>query len=163
VDFTDFHFTRHLLSCLHHVDADRFSVVRQELRIAWLSRMRTFLDCIGSSVMLLWLAPDLKDLEADDAGLGPDPLFLSEDLMSELRPLVRETVVVPVRAASAVSSQTADSVHGIVASALLQPILTALHAGHNVLSLPVGGSLDRSVWRESDGGRLAQVTTAGQS
>ena len=133
VDFTDFTFTRPLLRGLYQADPDRFSVVRQELQLAWVARMRTFLNYIGPNVVLLWFAPAVPDREPDNGSLGPDPLFLSEDIISELRPLVRETVMVSAQGPSIAAVYADYSAHGRVAASLLQPIQTALQARHGVL------------------------------
>ena len=37
VDFTEFHFTRHLLRTLRWSSADRFEVVAEELRAVWVA------------------------------------------------------------------------------------------------------------------------------
>ena len=44
VDFTEFHFTRHMLSALKARSADRFAVVVEELRAAWVARMAQLID-----------------------------------------------------------------------------------------------------------------------
>ena len=44
VDFTEFHFTRHLLSHLRDLSEDRFQIIQAELKTAWVARMRGFLD-----------------------------------------------------------------------------------------------------------------------
>ena len=40
VDFTEFHFTRHLLKHLMAASEDRFEIVRTELEAAWIARMK---------------------------------------------------------------------------------------------------------------------------
>ena len=44
VDFTEYHFTRHMLCDVANRAEDRFSFVRSELRTAWSSRMKTVAD-----------------------------------------------------------------------------------------------------------------------
>lgn len=56
VDFTAFHFNGHLLTALHRRDPQRFEVVAEELRTAWVNRMRAFLEAIGGPTLLLWIA-----------------------------------------------------------------------------------------------------------
>lgn len=56
VDFTEFHFTGHLLGHLAALSADRFALVRAELCTAWLARMRRMLTETTCPVHLLWLA-----------------------------------------------------------------------------------------------------------
>lgn len=96
IDFTDFSFTRHLLEALHAASKDKFATVRQELRDAWIARMRTIATKLQGELILLWMSdhsPD--DARACDGILG-DPLFVNRDMIEELRPLVRDIVeVVP--------------------------------------------------------------------
>ena len=56
VDFTEFHFTRHMLDHLRTLSPDRFAIVRHELRLAWLARMKRFLSDMPVPVHLLWLS-----------------------------------------------------------------------------------------------------------
>lgn len=82
VDFTEFHFTRHLLTHLKARSADRFGVVEAELRAAWAARMAAFLDHAPVPVHLLWLARQPPDDGATGARLGPDPLFITMDMLN---------------------------------------------------------------------------------
>lgn len=92
MDFAEICFTRHLLMALHDAAPDRFDVIREELRIAWAARMRTFIDRIGPQVVLLWFPPAPA---AEEGPLGPDPLFVTKAMVEGLRPLVRGIVAVP--------------------------------------------------------------------
>ena len=56
VDFTEFHFTGHLVQTLHHVSPKRFALVAAELRAVWLDRMRRLLGRLSGKVVLLWMA-----------------------------------------------------------------------------------------------------------
>jgi hypothetical protein len=56
VDFTEFHFTRHMLDHLRRLSEDRFDIVRNELRVAWMARMQRVLSQARVPVHLLWLA-----------------------------------------------------------------------------------------------------------
>ena len=47
VDFSEFCFTRHLLTRLAEVAPERFPILREELQAAWTARMRTFLEATG--------------------------------------------------------------------------------------------------------------------
>ena len=91
VDFTEICFTRHLLLRLHEADAERFDVVGEELRIAWGARMRALLERAGPRVLLLWPKPR----EEGQGPLGADPLFVTEEMVEGLRPLVAGVVEVP--------------------------------------------------------------------
>ena len=88
VDFTEVHFTRHMLHRLHEHSADRFAIVVEELRAAWRARMTRLLEGIAAPVHLLWLsrrAP--SDGASPQDGPGADPLFVTEEMLTELEPL----------------------------------------------------------------------------
>lgn len=97
VDFSEFSFTRHMLSALHTKSLDRFETVVNELREAWVARMRNMLDQIGGRSILLWFS---EDEMTDDHWakrrnqLQVDPLFVTASMIDELRPSVKDVVVV---------------------------------------------------------------------
>ncbi|MFV2035830.1 MAG: DUF6473 family protein, partial [Halocynthiibacter sp.] len=96
VDFTEFNFTRHLLTALQSLSSERFSVVRRELREAWIARTRTMIQKIDGTVVLLWLADRSPEDESIQWGIGSDPLFVDRSMLAEMRPYVQEIVeVVP--------------------------------------------------------------------
>lgn len=84
VDFTEFHFTRHLLTHLHDRSPERFGIVAAELQIAWMARMRSFLGRINVPVHLLWLARRHPEDAVTTYGLGPDPLFVTPNMLAEV-------------------------------------------------------------------------------
>lgn len=85
VDFTEFHFTRHMLTSLRRRSEDRFMIVVEELRAAWRARMALLLDRIGVPVHLLWLSRRAPgDDPVDAEGLGFDPLFVEADMLAGL-------------------------------------------------------------------------------
>lgn len=90
VDFTDFSFTRHMLHVLADQLPDRFQVVRDEVRIAWNARMRSFLEKIDSPVVLLWLRVSTPDR------LGDEPVLVTPEMVDGLRDVVRVVVEVSV-------------------------------------------------------------------
>ena len=96
VDFSEYHFTRHMLSDLMTLSADRFEAVRSELQQAWLARMRLLLAQITGKTVLVWFAENPPSQGDDTSGdlLGSDPLFITRQMLDELAPLVTETVVV---------------------------------------------------------------------
>ncbi len=81
VDFTEFHFNKHMLSSLHDRSANRFRAVRQEIQRAWLARMRLLLDRLGSQTRLLWLRHAPPD---PGSMLGGDPLMITGSMLDEL-------------------------------------------------------------------------------
>ena len=55
VDFTEFHFTRHMLSALEDVSPDRFALIRDELRKTWVARMNLLTARMKCRVVLIWM------------------------------------------------------------------------------------------------------------
>lgn len=85
VDFADFHFNKHMLTRLKTVCPLRFAAVRQELQDAWLARMRLLLKRIGGKSILLWFAEQAPEKTHDDEPeLGPDPLFVTREMMDQI-------------------------------------------------------------------------------
>ncbi len=125
VDLAHICFTRHLLVHLHEAAPDRFDIVRDELQMAWLARMRTFLDRVGPRVLLVWAAPQPPEEGAGpDDPLGADPLFVTRPMLEALRPLVRDVLIVPAGPAD-----DEAAAHRRVAAALLGPIRASLEEG----------------------------------
>lgn len=96
VDFADFTFTRHMLGALYARSPDRFDIVVQELREAWVARMKNMLGQIGPRSILLWFSKEKMDDTPWDERMNAmqaDPLFITGSMMDALRPLVREIVV----------------------------------------------------------------------
>lgn len=89
VDFSEFHFTRHMLMSLKAYSADKFRMLEQELQAAWTARMRLLLTHIPGRKVLLWM-PD--DTARTHDSLGPEPLFVTQRMVDDLAPLVEQTV-----------------------------------------------------------------------
>ncbi len=97
VDFSEFSFIRHMLGALHNQSPQQFEIVVNELRQAWLARMKNLLGNIGRRVILLWFSDELlsdQDWSMRPAQLQTDPLFITAKMVDELRPLVADIVVV---------------------------------------------------------------------
>ena len=82
LDFTEFHFTRHLLSGLYQTSPRRFAMFLEELQAAWVMRMQMLLWQLNSKVILLWMA-DVAPGEPPDQGLddGTHPLFVTRPMI----------------------------------------------------------------------------------
>jgi Domain of unknown function (DUF6473) len=86
VDFTEFNFTRHMLMSLQAASADRFEVVAEELRAAWVGRMKTLLARLGPRVILLWVSDIAPPSPARRVNLACNPLLLDSEMISAIRP-----------------------------------------------------------------------------
>ncbi|WP_417242435.1 DUF6473 family protein [Celeribacter sp.] len=92
IDFTDFNFTRHLLSALETASVEKFAMVRQELKDAWVARMRTMVQRIPGHVVLLWMSDHTPDDAVATNVIQSDPLFVDRSMIEEIRPLVKDIV-----------------------------------------------------------------------
>ncbi|WP_375254801.1 DUF6473 family protein [Yoonia sp.] len=96
VDFSEFSFTRHMLGALHNKSLERFETVVKELREAWTARMRSMLDQVGPNVILFWFSENVpSNLHWSELShqLQVDPLFITQAMLDELRPLVKDVVI----------------------------------------------------------------------
>jgi hypothetical protein len=90
VDFSQFHFTRHMLATLQATSEERFLVVEQELRSAWTARMRLLVERIGSPVTLLWFRPEAqRGRDMGDLSCG----LIDSKMVDALRDDVADTVI----------------------------------------------------------------------
>lgn len=94
MDFTEVHFTRHLLTSLHDICPQRFGIVVEEVQNAWQARMRSLIAQMNGDVFLLWFAaqalPDVVD------GLTENELFLTRATVGPLAMHVKKLIeVVP--------------------------------------------------------------------
>ncbi|WP_375174539.1 DUF6473 family protein [Pseudooceanicola sp.] len=114
VDFTAFHFTRHLLQHLMDLSPDRFRILLVELKEAWVARMIRLIEEVGSPVVLLWMADHaLADAPGADGQLWGrgDPLFVDRGMVDQLRDRVTDVVEVVAR-----DSERAAGTEGMVFS-----------------------------------------------
>lgn len=121
VDFTEFHFTRHLLTAMRERSAEKFAMVEQELKEAWVARMKTLVSKINSKVVLLWLADHSpEDCETCTVD-GSDPLFVDREMLTAVEPFVEEIVEVVVS-----PEEIAEGRNGLVYAELEEPMLAAM-------------------------------------
>ena len=79
VDFTDFHYTKHLLHHLNLMDCDRFQLISTALRTTWCDKMKRLLNMINRPTVLLWMQNKSNSFSFDS-----DPLFITESDISSL-------------------------------------------------------------------------------
>ncbi len=113
VDFSDFTFTRHMLSTLYARSPERFEILRVELQNAWVARMRLMIEQLGPRVVLLWFAD--APLTDDPWNVRPhpfraDPLFVTRTMVETLRPRVLD-IVEAQPSASALARGTSGMVY----------------------------------------------------
>ena len=94
VDFTEFHFTRHMLHRLHAVSAERFGLVVTELRSAWVTRMQAVLDRLPGPVILLWMAGHAPGGDAAPVDLMAEPVLVDAAMLAALGPVGQNRIEV---------------------------------------------------------------------
>jgi Domain of unknown function (DUF6473) len=98
VDFTDIHFTRHLLQVLARSDAARFETLRAVLQDTWLTRMRQLMAHLPLRRVLLWLADAPPPETATEVEAGTGPLLVDAGMLAALAPITTTMVeAVPSR------------------------------------------------------------------
>lgn len=90
LDFTEYHFTRHLLQAAQARAPDRYRFLCAELRLAWVARMTELVQRIGGKILLLWFA----EHPPDGGETMQDPLLITRAMIEQLRPLVSDVVEV---------------------------------------------------------------------
>ncbi|OUS36826.1 hypothetical protein A9Q94_08180 [Rhodobacterales bacterium 56_14_T64] len=108
VDFTEYHFNKHLLTGLESCSPERFALVRAELETAWVARMRKLIEELDGQVVLLWLRYDL-DKGANSSLLDQEPTLVESGMIDALRSQVMGVIEVPVQTAGG-----ADDIDGMV-------------------------------------------------
>lgn len=93
VDFTEFSFTRHMIQTLAAVSPDKFAIVVDELRTAWLARMGLLLERLPGPIVLLWIGSRPPPQDGDLDQISDQPL-IHHGMIDRLRPLVTDYVQV---------------------------------------------------------------------
>lgn len=86
VDFTEFNFTRHMLISLQACSPDRFEVVAEELRAAWVSRMKLLMTRLTGRTVLLWIGSNPPPSPGRRADIALDPMLVDAEMLAEVRP-----------------------------------------------------------------------------
>ncbi|GHH00593.1 DUF6473 family protein [Pseudodonghicola xiamenensis] len=112
VDFTEFHFTKHLLNTLLRISPDRFSQIHSALRDVWLDRMERLLRALQGRVVLLWLRYPEEASQEVGGGLGADPLLVTRAMIDQVVGGGLGLIEVPVVAAAAQAGEMERMVYG---------------------------------------------------
>jgi len=137
VDFTEFHFTRHMLRHLREVAPDRFGLIRDELQSAWIARMRLLLHQVSAPVVLLWMSSNAPQDEAKSPDLASDPAFVTRGMLNVLKPQVAGLIDATASAAALAAGSEGmvfSELEGAAAAELLGP---AAHAEAAEALVPV--------------------------
>jgi len=109
VDFTEFHFNRHMLDHLRRLSEDRFSIIRDELREAWTARMLGFIQDVSAPVHLLWFSCRLPSTQDPQDGLGAEPLFVTSDMLDQVAEASASLTVICAPNVPSVKARSKDS------------------------------------------------------
>lgn len=86
IDFTEFNFTRHMLNALRLRAPDRYDLLVEELRTAWVARMGMLLNRVAGRKILLWIGDYTRPSVGVGAGAeGAPQLLLTRDLVEQVR------------------------------------------------------------------------------
>ncbi|GLS85371.1 hypothetical protein GCM10010873_03440 [Cypionkella aquatica] len=85
VDFTEFNFTRHMLMALQSASVDKFEVVADELRAAWVTRMKLLLSRLGKTTILLWASDLPPPQPTRRVDLTCNPLLIDTEMINAIR------------------------------------------------------------------------------
>ncbi|MEL7012872.1 MAG: DUF6473 family protein [Pseudomonadota bacterium] len=96
VDFTQFSFTRHMLTWLRKHHKDEFCYVLKELASVWVVGMTDLLDRIDTPVVLLWMSMRNPEEFADRPDLAADPSLVTRAMLDVLDPYVAGLVEVMI-------------------------------------------------------------------
>lgn len=124
VDFTDFHFTRHMLRGLADKAPDRFTTIIGEVQKAWVARMELLLAQIGPHAVLLWFADHAPEDRTDLSDARADPFAIERWMIERLRPRVAgviEVVASPAALARGVKGMVFNDLEAPAARGMLGP------------------------------------------
>ncbi|MGR3322671.1 MAG: DUF6473 family protein [Pseudooceanicola sp.] len=85
-DFTDFHFTRHMLNALRDCGPHRFGILVAELQFAWIARMSALLAQLQRPALLVWFADHPPRHGGTSVEVGADPLFVTREMIDAVDP-----------------------------------------------------------------------------
>lgn len=104
VDFAEINFTGHLISTLKDTSEDAFGVLVNELKWAWVQRMRRILSLIESKVVLVWITDQGNQTVADQHEQS-EPHFITRPMIDDLGDAVDRLVEVPLNGVSTLNDK----------------------------------------------------------
>ncbi|XDA98784.1 DUF6473 family protein [Sulfitobacter sp. LCG007] len=126
-DFTEIHFTGHMLRELHKVSSEQFELLRLELQNAWVARMRLFIRNVPGKICLLWIGRRAPG-ENENLSSGPldltDPAFVTRSMMSAVmneRTELVEVVASPEAIAQGTEGMLFNNMESAAAKEMLGP------------------------------------------
>ena len=121
VDFTEFNFTKHMLTTLEATSKERFEVVSADLRRVWTDRMQDLLAQLANRTVLLWMADEAPGRAR---GLAQDPVLVDAAMIAAIRPATRgyvEAVSSPEARRASLDGMAFAALESLAAAALPGP------------------------------------------
>lgn len=125
VDFTEFHFTRHMLSHLKAAAPDRFAMVQDELQQAWIARMKLLLMQLGQRAVLLWFSLRDPGENNDCPNLAKDPALVTRQMLAAVGQRASRLVTV-CASAEAKAEETNGMIFSVVEASAASEVLGPL-------------------------------------
>ncbi|MFC4731454.1 DUF6473 family protein [Salipiger abyssi] len=135
VDFTEFHFNRHMLGRLQALAPERFAEVVEELRLAWVARMKHLLTMLRGRVLLLYFSEHAPS-EKPVMDLDRDPLFIDRTMLEALRPRAAGLIEAPLSESARMRSSTGMVFSDFEADAAAELLGPAAHEEAAEILLP---------------------------
>ena len=99
LDYTDYHFNRHLLRHLFAVSPDRFEGAKSALKRAWTARMKSLIERLGAGPLVLLLLYHTSG--QCDPVLEAHPIWVTQEMVKRVAPQGIKIATVTVRSAAA--------------------------------------------------------------
>jgi hypothetical protein len=126
VDFTEYHFTRHLLMALQHASPAAFASLVEGLRADWVHHMQKLLGHIGGQVILLWIGDTPPPPAGDEIDLFANPMLVDMAMVNSAAQKARDVVYAiasPEARAKGTEGMTFDPMDLAAAAALPGPYI----------------------------------------
>jgi Domain of unknown function (DUF6473) len=92
MDFTEYHFTRHLMQSLGAVSNDRYTLVVAQLQARWVEQMTALMRGLGPRSVLLWTGSQ-GPMDNATAQVGPRyPAFVDRSMLGQVASLAHRYV-----------------------------------------------------------------------
>lgn len=85
VDFTEFHFTRHMLQSLHQASPHRFVEVATTLQATWVDRMCQLLRAVRGPRLLLWMGDNAPPQSSAGANPYTNSMLVNATMIEQVR------------------------------------------------------------------------------
>lgn len=126
IDFTEFHFTRHLLAGLRDASPEKFELISGELKDVWVARMQKLIETVSGRVILLWMADHAPGKTSGDPLARGGPLLVDSAMIEALRPRVSAVVEIvgsPEERAEGLGQMHFSDLDASAAAELLGPVV----------------------------------------